>query len=391
MRPTLSRRALILTLAAPCLLLAACSSSSTLKPSSSTTATTTTTMAPTTTATTAAATTSSVSTTTSTTLAAAPSAGALSIRSTIGVPGLGPGQVLAAEAPDGAVFLTGFTQGGGASPSQVVWVVDGNHPAAVAEHTAGGVQALAADAHDLYVGTYSNVTAYSRSSGNQVDQWTLPPVSTANISDADLESLSAGGGSLLVSLSSGNVVSAYRINPNATTAPLLIAQGSSMALGPESSVFYVRADHHLVRVGPKDHALVGPVLADAPNGEGGGVQYVSRATGGYVWVSEPAGQGLDAGFSSYLASTLAPRGTFGGTASQQITATSLGLLTLNGPGPCAQPAGATVTNVCVARLTPAGVITDPLAVGEPTLLLGPHPVLVNTNAADTEVVVQRLG
>jgi hypothetical protein len=391
MRSTLRWRGLALVI--PCLFLAACSSGG-LHTSSSTTSTTSkaaSTSTSTSTSTVSATTSSIASSTTTTTQAPPPSTGALSIKTTISVPGLAPGQILATESPDGAVFLTNFTQGGGTSPPQVVWVVDGNHAPAVAEHTAGGVESLAADAHDLYVGTYANVTAYSRTTGNQVGQWSLPPVSTANISDADLEGMLAGGGSLLVSLSSGNVVSAYRINPAVPTAPQLIAQGSSVAFGPAGSAFYVRSDHHLVRVGPRNVSFVGPLMANTPNSEGGGVQYVSRATGGYVFVSEPAGQGLDAGITSYLASTLAQTGSFAGTASQQIAATSIGILTLNGPGACPQPSGATVTNICVARLTPGGVISNPLPVGEPTVLLGPDPVLINTNTANTRVVAQRLG
>ena len=59
------------------------------------------------------------------------------------------------------------------------WVVDGNGPALVAEHVATGIAALAADSTDFYVATYSTVFAYSRATGNQDGQWTMPSVPTA--------------------------------------------------------------------------------------------------------------------------------------------------------------------------------------------------------------------
>ena len=80
----------------------------------------------------------------------------------------------AAESPDGAVFAAPQDP---TSPSpSVAWVVDGNGPAAIAEHVPTGIAALAADSTNFYVATYSTVFAYDRASGNQDGQWTMPAV-----------------------------------------------------------------------------------------------------------------------------------------------------------------------------------------------------------------------
>ena len=123
-------------------------------------------------------------------------------------------RVTAAESPDGAVFVA--PQDPTSPAPAIAWVVDGNGPAAIAEHVATGVAALAADGTNFYVATYADVFAYNRASGNQDGQWTLPTVHTANSSDADLVSLSAAGGGVLVSVTQGNTVSVYRIDPAAT-------------------------------------------------------------------------------------------------------------------------------------------------------------------------------
>jgi len=80
----------------------------------------------------------------------------------------------------------------------VVWVIDGDGPAAIAEHVNSGVSALAADSTNLYVANYNNVIAFDRSTGNQIGEWNLPPINSANTSDADLVSMSATDGQILV-------------------------------------------------------------------------------------------------------------------------------------------------------------------------------------------------
>jgi hypothetical protein len=277
----------------------------------------------------------------------------------------------------------------GAGP-QIVWVVDGDGPAEVAEHLPGGANALAADTTNLYVANYLNVTAFNRATGNQSGKWSLPLTNPANTSNDNLEAMAASNGNVLVSLAQGNVVSVYRINPASTAAPQLVAQGSSAAFGPDGSVYYVRPDDHLVAQSASGQVTVGPLLADHPTTGGGGVQYVDTVAGSVVWVDEPASQGLDAAYATYDATTLAPLGNFNSTVQQQIVGTAAGTLTLNGSGPCPQPAGATVTSLCVARLTPTGTTSDPLAVGSAYQLLGPDPVALTINPANSAMVVQRL-
>ena len=208
----------------------------------------------------------------------------------------------AAESPDGSVFAAPQNP---TSPSpSIAWVIDGNGPAEIAEHVATGIAAIAADGTNFYVATYSTLFAYNRQSGNQDGQWTMPAVPTSNSSNNDLVALAAANGSVFVSVTRGNTVSVYTVNPGTSAAPHLLLKGLGDAIGSDGSVYYERSDHHLAARRPNGATAVGPMLDDTPNGLGGGVQYLDVVAGGAVWVSEPAGQGLDATYTTYDAATL---------------------------------------------------------------------------------------
>jgi hypothetical protein len=299
-------------------------------------------------------------------------------------------QVAAAEGPDGAVFVA--PRAPGSTAASIVWVVDGNSPAAIAEHVNAGVAALAADANNVYVASYASVTAYNRSTGNQDGQWNLPPINTANSSDDDLVAMAASGGTVQLTISQGNVVSIYRINPATTAAPRLIAQGTGAIFGPDGTVYYERSDNHLIELSASGASTVGPLLANKPNGLGGGVQYLDSEAGGVLWVNEPAGQGLDAQYSQYDATTLKLLGTYDGTTTQQIVDTTAGALVLSlpdGPVVCGTSSPSVAVS-CVSRISGAGSLTDTIAVGSAFQLLGPYPVVIGGNPTSTELVLQRL-
>ena len=146
-----------------------------------------------------------------------PTTGQLQVSSAVDVPVPANVQITAAEAPDGAVFVS--PEGHDAATPTVVWVVDPKGPAEIAEHVNGGVSALAADATNLYVVADDSVIGYTRTTGNQMGQWKLPPINTANTSDASLVSMSAAGGQVLVMIAQGDVQDIYRIVPTSTAAP----------------------------------------------------------------------------------------------------------------------------------------------------------------------------
>jgi hypothetical protein len=328
--------------------------------------------------------------TTTTTLPPASTSGALQISASLAIPITANGQVTATEAPDGAVFVAPESHD---SPNQtVVWVIDGNGPAAIAEHISGGVSALAADATNLYVTSNSTVFGFTRSTGNPMGQWNLPPISTANTSDADLVSMSAANGVVLVMVSRGNLEDVYRIRADSTAAPTLIAQGSSAAFGPDSSVYYERADNRLVKLSGAGVTTVGPSLPATSNSEGGGIASVNAVAGGLVWVIEPAGQGLDAQWRPYSAATLQAMGPFSGSVTELIVDTSAGPLVLtgpDGPGNCPQASANTSTS-CVFRISSGGTLSDPTLVGSADELLGPEPAVVTASTTGTDLVLDRL-
>ncbi len=357
-------------------LLASCSSG----PSTPKAAPTTTSSAPGTSSTATTATPAS-------TLPAVATSGPLQAGSPIPLP-FSADRVTAAESPDGAVFAAPQDP---TSPSPAVaWVIDGNGPAAIAEHVATGIAALAADSANFYVATYSDVYAYSRASGNQDGQWTMPTVNAANSSDDDLVSMAAAGGAVLVSVTQGDTVSAYRINPSSSARPHLLVQGLGDAIGSDGSIFYESADHHLAVLRPNGATASGAVLDHTPNGLGGGVQYLDDVAGGTVWVSEPAGQGLDAQYTTYDATTLAVLGSYTGTVTSSVVDTAAGPLVLEQSGGSPSCPQATSPSSCVLRIDQHGNVSDPVGVGAAVTLVGPGPAVVVSDTTTGQFDLVRL-
>jgi hypothetical protein len=273
----------------------------------------------------------------------------------------------------------------------VAWVVDGNGPAVVAEHIPTGVAAMAADATNFYVATYNNVLAFNRQSGNQDGQWNLPPVNPTNASDDDLVAMTAANGDVFVSITQQNTVRVYRINPAATAGPHLLVTGLGDAIGSDGSVYYETTGHDLTVLRPNGATGHGPALADAPNSEGGGVQYIDAVAGGAVWVDEPAGQGLDATYTTYDDSTLAKVASFTGSVTDTVVDTAAGSLSLEAAGAatCPSPPGATPAS-CVFHIDQQGTATNAAGVGPAVLLIGPQPAVIASDASTGQFELIRL-
>ncbi len=324
-----------------------------------------------------------------TTTSPSPASGPLQAGSPTAIP-FSADRVTAAESPDGAVFAAPQDPTN-PSPS-VAWVIDGNGPAQIAEHVPTGIASLAADATNFYVATYSTVFAYNRTSGNQDGQWTMPSVPTANSSNDDLVALAAANGSVFVSVTRGDIVSVYTINPGTAAGPHLLLRGLGDAIGSDGSVYYERTDHALVARRPNGATAVGPVLADKPNGLGGGVQYLDVVAGGAVWVSEPAGQGLDATFSTYDAATLHSLGSFQGSVTSTVVDSSAGALVLEAAGSdpaCPQASPSTPTS-CVFNIVPQGSVSNAVGVGSAVTLLGPDPAVIVSDTTTGQFDLVRL-
>ena len=298
-------------------------------------------------------------------------------------------RVTAAESPDGAVFAA--PQDPTSPAPSIAWVVDGNSPAVIAEHIGNGIAALAADATNFYIATYSVLYAYNRSSGNQDGQWNMPRVNAANSSDSNLVSLDAAGGAVLIAVTQGNTVSVYRVVPSSSAAPLLVVRSLGAAIGSDGSVYYERGDHRLAALRPSGSTTVGPRLVNRPNGLGGGVQYVNVVAADAVWISEPAGQGLDAAYTTYDTVTLAAVGSYGGSVTSIVADTAAGPLVLEpgGAAACGQAAPASSTS-CVLRIDVHGATSDPLGVGAAVTLLGPAPAVIESDTSTGQFDLVRL-
>ena len=274
----------------------------------------------------------------------------------------------------------------------MAWVVDGNGPAAVVEHVANGIAALAADANHFYIATYSNVYAYDRASGNQDGQWNMPAVKAANGSDDDLVSMAAADGVVLLGVTDGDTVSVYRLNPGSSAGPRLVVRGLGAAFGTDGSIYYESVDHQLVALRPNGTTVSGPVLAHSPNGLGGGVQYLDAVAGGTVWVDQPAGQGLDALFTTYDAGTLATQASYTGSVTSTVADTAAGPLVLDPVGGTAacSPASPPTPASCVLRIDAHGGVTDPVTVGAAVTLIGPAPAVVVSDTTSGQFDLIRL-
>ena len=299
-------------------------------------------------------------------------------------------RVAAAESPDGAVFAA--PQDPTSPAPAVAWVVDGNGPAAIAEHVPTGIAALTADGANFYVATYATVYAYNRASGNQDGQWTMPSVDAANSSNNDLVAMAAGGGKVYVSVTRGNTVSVYRIDPSTSAAPHLLVRGLGDAIGSDGSVYYESNDHHLAVLRPDGAVATGPVLEHTPNGLGGGVQYVDVVAAHAVWVSKPAGQGLDAEFTTYDATTLGVLGSYTGSVTSTVVDSAAGPLVLvpaGGTASCPQ-ASPPIPASCVLRIDQHGSMSGAVGVGAAVTLMGPGPAVVVSDTSTGQFDLVRL-
>jgi hypothetical protein len=294
--------------------------------------------------------------------------------------------LFAAQAPDGAVFVAGV-----GSP-QVIWVVDGVRPAAVAEHVTGPVTALAADAANLYVGVRQSVTAYSRTTGELVNRWTPSPVVGA------VAQLVVAGDRLWALYTElggdqpsrpGDIV---EFDP-AATAPVAhvraVADTFSIAAGTSGIYYVTKQSSELVErtndgrvVTASTHQAVNPELS------GPAAIQVEAVDNGRVVVQHNAGQGLDAVLNTYDATTLAgPSADTNFSASEDFAVTPGGIFVIGNSDTNVCGPGQTT---CVRRFSLAeGNTGEPLALPADTAVstvIGPYPTVVLALGPDLHVM-----
>jgi hypothetical protein len=111
-----------------------------------------------------------------------------------------------------------------------------------------------------------------------------------------------------------------------------------------------------------------------------------------VWVSEPAGQGLDTSYAMYDKSTLKLEATsHQGLVNEQFVSTTSGALVLGfGDSPVKCPQTSALGDACVYRISSSAILSEPTPVGSAFLLLGPHPAVVTTNGTSNQLFLDRL-
>jgi hypothetical protein len=294
--------------------------------------------------------------------------------------------LFAAQAPDGAVFVAGV-----GSP-QVIWVVDGAQPAAVAEHVTGPVTALAADAANLYVGVAQSVTAYSRTTGELVRQWTPSPV------HGPITQLVVAGDRVwgLFRQPGGDQPSPtgdlVEIDPTADS-PVALVSGLtdtfSLAAGT-AGVYYVTKQSSEIVERTNTGRVVSAPTHQAVNLELSGPSAIQAVAvdDGRVVLQHDAGQGLDAVLNTYDATTLAgPSADADFSANEDFVVTPSGIFVIGNSDTDVCGAG---QPTCVRRFSlKSGNVGDPVALPADTaasILTGPNPTVVLALGPDLHVL-----
>jgi hypothetical protein len=297
---------------------------------------------------------------------------------------------IAAEAPDGSVFASfGAQQNAaqGVPAGTVVYVIDGNEPAQVAEHPPVPVVALAADDTYLYVGGNDEIIAYARSTGDEARTWTL---------SMPVRLMAVGGGKLWAitgSISgSGQVV---EINPGSagvTTVGTDAANVADVAAGPLGLYYVESGGATIVRISPNGTRLQAPTnqTVNQQLSGPGAIQAIS-IIGNQLFVIHDAGQGLDSSSQTYDASTLSgPESNAPGLAGGNRAIDSLaGPIDRSQPGSTSCPGSGCVGRYNLSSGALTGTVTFPQSTSLGPLL-GPYPALI-VFPATGRVLLDRIG
>jgi hypothetical protein len=285
---------------------------------------------------------------------------------------------IAAQAPDGSVFAAFTTQQSGtpsAPAGTAVYVVDGDGPVQVAEHSPIPVTALAADSTYLYVGGGNKIVEYARATGSIARTVTLAmPVRV----------MAASAGELWAVLGSsvtgpGQVV---EISPASGTVATVGTDGTNVldvAAGPLGLYYVESGGATIVRVNPNGthvEAATNQTVNQQLSGPAA-VQAIS-VIGSQLFVIHDAGQGMDSSSQTYDATSLA--GPQNNNA-PGIAGSNHAVATLAGAMDASAPDGSACSGKdCVGRYNVAtGAITDAVTFPQSTHLgplLGPYPAVI---------------
>jgi hypothetical protein len=320
--------------------------------------------------------------------------GALKVSATVTIKGaFDETALIAAQGPNGAVFVAGLP-----GAHQVVWAVDGTSAAQVAEHVAGPVKSLAADAADLYVGTAHTVQAYSRTTGKLVRNWSLG----SRVGTLLLEQLAVAGNrlwGLYDAQSKGQFTgpaALVELDPQSST-PVRTVNGLSYTQSIATSaagVYYVTAkSSQLVEQTNDGHTHSAPTKQKVNLQLSGPAAVQALAVAGeQVVLQDDAGQGLDAGLNTYNAKTLAgPSASTFFSADAQLAETPGGLFAFGYPDSAICGNG---QSPCVVRFALASSSSHDGGVGSPlelpqmmsSVLTGPYPTVVAGIGSDVRVL-----
>ncbi|BEP12022.1 hypothetical protein acdb102_03330 [Acidothermaceae bacterium B102] len=285
---------------------------------------------------------------------------------------------VSAEAPDGTVYLAAVI---GKAQSIVADKPTGAPTTLVAATGIGTTIALAADKHDVYVGSATAINAYDRSTGALVQTWALTAKPRV------LSDLVVAGDrvwALQVPVGFNRAPSTIiELDPTSATRVLTkngVYDTFDLAASPTGIYYVTNKDStlvHLTNAGvatsAKTHLVVNQLLA------GPGAVQAMFVTGNAVVVEFSFGQGTDAEVYAYNATSLTGPGK-GSSFSDgaELTATTAGLMVVANPEADICPTS--FTQLCLRRFALGGPAdygnVVKLSYDEYGPILGPHAAIV---------------
>ena len=239
-----------------------------------------------------------------------------------------------------------------------------------------------------------NVFAYSRSSGNQDGQWNLPPMQRGEQLRREPRLPRRGGRHRAGLDDAGQHRERLPDRPRVLGRAPLLLRGLGAAVGSDGSIYYESDRPPPRRAAPRTASTtVGPALADTAQRPGRRACSTSTSwPAGAVWVCEPAGQGLDASYTTYDATSLAAVGTLQRLGHRAAWSTPR-------PGPsCSSPARMRPParrprprpRRASSASTPTARPATPSGVGAAVTLLGPAPAVVASDTTTGQFDLVRL-
>lgn len=297
----------------------------------------------------------------------------------------GTANIVAGEAPDGAVFLAVRLS----ASTDAIEVATGSHAPKVVTDVPGGTVAIAASHSLFFVAGRTALSGFRRSSGAVTRTWSVRVPKSFGLAGGPMV---YGDGRLWAVRLTSKGREVVEINPSSATITT-VGSGhnvENLAVGPRGVYFVQSGGHTLVRVAANGTHVTAPTHETVNEHLSGpaAVQPIA-VSGKTLLVAHDFGQGEDAELIRYNAASLAKLSEVSTNLfhTDIVPTVDGNLLLFNGTvGGCSTPAHP----VCVAEISTTTAKTShgrQLPAGQAlSALVGPHPAVVVRHAGHVRLV-----